>query len=110
MAYQIPKTVLGRTGLTVTRLGIGGAYCESADGYRKALDCGVNYVDTARGYRDGEDEKVIGAAIAGRRDALVIATKTATRDAEGARKDLETSLRSLGVDYIDVYQIHTGGT
>ena len=106
MAYQIPKTVLGRTGLTVTRLGIGGAYCESANGYRAALDCGVNYVDTARGYRNGEDEKVIGTAIAGRRDKLVIATKTATRDAEGARKDLETSLRSLSVDYIDVYQLH----
>lgn len=106
MAYQIPKTVLGRTGLTVTRLGIGGAYCESADGYREALDCGVNYVDTARAYRDGADEKVIGTAIADRRDKLVIATKTATRDAAGARKDLETSLRSLGVDYIDVYQLH----
>ena len=106
MAYDLPKTVLGRTGLTVTRLGIGGAYCESAEVYRTALDCGVNYVDTARAYRDGEDEKVIGQAIQGRRNDLTLATKTLQRDAAGARSDLETSLRLLGTDYIDIYQIH----
>jgi aryl-alcohol dehydrogenase-like predicted oxidoreductase len=106
MAYEIPRTVLGRTGLTVTRLGIGGAYCESADGYRKAIDAGVNYMDTARAYRDGEDEKVIGTAIKGQRDALILATKTAKRDAKSARTELETSLQMLGVDYIDVYQLH----
>ena len=43
MIYDIPKITLGRTGLKVTRLGIGGGYCESADGYRTALDYGVNY-------------------------------------------------------------------
>ena len=41
MAYDLPRTTLGRTGLTVTRLGIGGAYCETVEGYRAALDCGV---------------------------------------------------------------------
>ena len=106
MAYDIPRTVLGRTGLTVTRFSIGGAYCESVEGYRTALDCGVNYIDTARMYRDGEDEKVIGQAIRGRRDDLVLATKTQQRDAEGARRELETSLRLLGTDYVDIYQIH----
>jgi aryl-alcohol dehydrogenase-like predicted oxidoreductase len=106
MAYNLPRTVLGRTGLTVTRFGIGGAYCKTADLYRTALDCGVNYVDTARSYRDGEDEKVIGQAIQGRRDDLILATKTLQRDAEGARKELETSLSLLGTDYIDIYQLH----
>ena len=106
MTYEIPKTVLGRTGLTVTRLGSGGAYCESVDGYRKAIDAGINYMDTARTYRDGEDEKVIGAAIKGQRDKLILATKTGQRDAKGARTELETSLRLLGVDYIDIYQLH----
>jgi len=106
MAYDIPRTTLGRTGLTVTRFGLGGAYCESVDGYRAALDCGINYVDTARVYRDGEDEKVIGQAIRGRRDDLILATKTGQRSAEDARKELETSLRLLGTDYIDIYQIH----
>lgn len=106
MATQIPETVLGRTGLTVTRLGTGGAYCETADGYRAALDSGVNYMDTARAYRDGDDERVIGEAIQGRRHELTLATKTQQRDAEGARRDLETSLRLLRTDYIDIYQLH----
>ncbi len=106
MGYELPQTVLGRTGLTVTRLGIGGAYCDSVDGYLAALDCGVNYVDTARSYRDGEDEKVIGQAIKGRRDDLILTSKTLKRDADGARSELETSLRLLGTEYIDIYQIH----
>ena len=106
MAYDVPTTVLGRTGLEVTRFGIGGGYCESAEGYGAALDCGVNYVDTARSYRDGKDEEVIGQAIRGRRDDLILATKTVQRDAEGARRELETSLRLLGTDHLDIYQIH----
>lgn len=106
MDYELPTTVLGRTGLTVTRLGIGGAYCETPDGYRAALDCGVTYLDTARAYRDGDDERVIGEAIAGRRHEIVLATKTGQRDAAGAREDLETSLRLLGTDYVDVWQLH----
>jgi len=104
--YDIPKITLGRTGLVVTRLGVGGAYCDSVDGYRAALDCGVNYVDTARIYKDGKDEEVIGEAIQGQRDRLILATKTTQRDAENARKELETSLRLLKTEYIDIYQLH----
>ncbi len=106
MATGLPTTVLGRTGLTVTRLGIGGAYCPTADGYRAALDCGVTYLDTARAYRDGDDERVIGEAIAGRRHQIVLATKSMRRKAKGARQDLETSLRLLGTDYVDIWQLH----
>jgi aryl-alcohol dehydrogenase-like predicted oxidoreductase len=104
--YELPKAILGRTGLTVTRLGIGGAYCQTPDGYRAALDCGVNYLDTARAYRDGEDERIVGQAIAGRRPEIVLSTKTQQRDAAGARDDLETSLRLLGTDYVDIWHIH----
>lgn len=106
MAYDVPATTLGRTGLVVTRLGIGGAYCVTPEGYRAALDCGVNYIDTARAYRDGEDERVVGEAIAGRRDEVVLATKTMSRDADGARRDLETSLELLGTDHVDVWHLH----
>ena len=74
MPYDLPRATLGRTGLEVTRYGIGGAYCKTIDGYKAALDCGVNYVDTARSYHDGEDEKVIGQAIQGRRDELILAS------------------------------------
>lgn len=110
MAYNIPRIILGQTGLEVTRLGIGGAYCESVEGYQIAIDCGINYLDTARLYREGEDEKVVGKAIKGRRDRIILATKTLRRDAEGAREDLETSLKLLGTDYIDIYQMHNLNT
>jgi aryl-alcohol dehydrogenase-like predicted oxidoreductase len=103
---RLPTAILGRTGLVVTRLGIGGAYCETPDGYRAALDCGVNYLDTARAYRDGDDERVVGQAIVGRRHEIVLSTKTQRRDAAGAREDLETSLRLLGTDHMDIWHIH----
>ena len=106
MTYDLPTTTLGRTGLTVTRLGIGGAYCKTPEGYAAALDCGVNYLDTAPAYRDGEDEKVVGQAIVGRRDEIILATKTEQRDADGARRDLETSLELLGTDHVDIWHIH----
>lgn len=106
MTYDLPTTTLGRTGLTVTRLGIGGAYCKTPEGYAAALDCGVNYLDTAPAYRDGEDEKVVGQAIVGRRDGIILATKTEPRDSDGARRDLETSLELLGTDHVDIWHIH----
>jgi aryl-alcohol dehydrogenase-like predicted oxidoreductase len=103
---ELPTTILGRTGLEVTRLGIGGAYCETPEGYRAALDSGVNYLDTARDYREGDDERVVGEAIAGRRHEIILATKSLQRDATGAREDLETSLRLLGTYYVDIWQLH----
>lgn len=104
--YYLTTTTLGRTGLRVTRLGVGGAYCKTPEGYRAALDCGVTYLDTAPAYHDGEDERIIGEVIAGRRHEIVLATKTGKRDAAGARAELENSLRLLGTDYLDVWQIH----
>ena len=106
MAGDMPTMALGRTDLEITRFGVGGGYCKTVEGYREALDCGLNYLDTARAYRDGDDEEVIGRAIEGRREGLVLATKTGERDAEGARRDLETSLRLLRTDYVDIYQLH----
>lgn len=103
---KLPTTILGRTGLEVTRLGIGGAYCETPEGYRTALDYGLTYLDTAHAYRDGDDERVVGEAIAGRRHQIVLATKSGARDAAGARKELEASLRLLDTDYVDIWQMH----
>ena len=104
--YELPTTTLGRTGLVVTRLGIGGAYCDSAEGYARALDCGVTYVDTARAYHNGEDEKYVGEALVGRRKDVVLATKTQVRDADGARRELDTSLELLRTDFLDIWQMH----
>lgn len=70
----------------------------------RAYDGGMNYFDTARAYSDSEEK--VGAAFAGMRDKVYIATKTGATTAEGMWKDLEQSLRMLQTDYIDVYQFH----
>ena len=105
------KRILGRTGLEVSVIGFGAIKLPGVqrdDAVRiinRALDLGVNYVDTARNYRDSEEK--IGLVLKDRRDDCFIATKTTARDASGLMKDLETSLRDLQTDKIDVYQLHT---
>jgi aryl-alcohol dehydrogenase-like predicted oxidoreductase len=70
----------------------------------RAIDLGVNYFDTSRVYKDSE--KVFGSVIKGKRDKVVISTKTGTNTREQILKDIETSLQMLGTDYVDVYHMH----
>lgn len=110
---ELPKRRLGRTELMVSEMGIGGLGIISkilpdrsagVDTVRYALDCGVNYIDTARGYFDAES--VIGEAIADRRDKVILASKTYLRAGFMARRDLESSMETLGVKHLDMYQVH----
>jgi predicted aldo/keto reductase-like oxidoreductase len=71
----------------------------------RALELGITYFDTARNYGDSEEK--IGRATGGRRDEFVLSTKSASRTADGLLADLETSLRSLRTDVIDVLFLHT---
>jgi hypothetical protein len=73
-----------------------------------ALDNGVNYVDTARRYMGGKNEEIVGKALKGRRDKVYVATKTqpTSRSKEDIINDVETSLKALGTDYVDVIQLH----
>ena len=104
------KIQLGSTGITIEKNGFG---ClpiqrvtkeEAAYLLRKAVDGGMNYFDTARAYSDSEEK--VGYAFSGMRDKVVIATKTGAQTAEGMWEHLETSLRLLNTDYIDIYQFH----
>lgn len=101
---------LGRTGLTVGRLGFGALPIqrisreESRTILLKALEAGVTFFDTARYYTDSEEK--LGFAFAGKRDQVVIATKTGGKDRQAVEKELEESLRLLKTDYIDIYQHH----
>ena len=104
------KIELGSTGIILEKNGFG---ClpiqritkeEAARLLRKAYDGGMNFFDTARAYSDSEEK--VGYAFDGMRDKVVLATKTGALTAEGLRKDLETSLRTLKTDYIDLYQVH----
>ena len=101
---------LGKTGLRISRIGFGGIPIQRVNAADAAalLDAvqaaGINYIDTARGYTVSEE--LIGQAIEGRRDKFVLATKSMARDREGMAKDIETSLRNLRTDFIDLYQVH----
>jgi aryl-alcohol dehydrogenase-like predicted oxidoreductase len=123
---------LGRDGPSITRIGlgtwaIGGAGWKYAWGSQddrdsvavihEALDLGINWIDTAAVYGLGHSEEVVGRALAGRRDKVILATKcgrkgtpdgsiTSALDAASIRAELDTSLRRLQTDWIDLYQIH----
>jgi hypothetical protein len=72
----------------------------------RAADLGVNYFDTARGYQRGNNERMVGAALKRKRKDVFISTKSASEGKEAAIEDLETSLRELGTDYVDVWYLH----
>jgi len=117
---------LGRTGVQVSKLCLGtmmfGAWgnTDHDDSVRiihRALDAGVNFVDTADVYSEGESEEIVGMALAGgRRDEVVLATKFWGSMGDGPNRggasrrwifeEVEHSLRRLGTDWIDLYQLH----
>ena len=116
---------LGRTGVKVSPLCLGammfGAWGnpdhdESIRIIHAALDAGINFIDTADVYSRGESEEIVGKAIAGRRDEVVLATKVHGTMGDDPNqfgnsrrwiaREVEASLRRLKTDYIDLYQIH----
>ncbi len=104
------QVTLGKTGITVNKNGFGALpiqripLSDAVYLLHKALDNGITYFDTARSYTDSEEK--LGAAFHDRRDRLFISTKTPSVTAEGFWKDLETSLRYLQTDYVDILQFH----
>jgi aryl-alcohol dehydrogenase-like predicted oxidoreductase len=116
---------LGRTGVQVSKLCLGtmmfGAWgnTDHDDSIRiihKALDAGINFVDTADIYSAGESEEIVGKALKSRRDDVVLATKFWGRMSDDPNRggvsrrwiitEVENSLRRLGTDWIDLYQMH----
>ena len=101
---------LGKTEITVPKNGFGALPIqriplkEAVSLLQKALDNGMYYFDTARFYTDSEEK--MGEAFRGRRDKIIISSKTGATSAAGFWKDLETSLQLLKTDYIDIYQFH----
>ena len=100
---------LGRTGLEISDISFGSSRTTDPALVRYALERGVNYFDTAEGYKDGRSEAAIGEALQGERDRVILASKVkAKRDTPRAEimKKLEESLRRLRTDRIDVYFNH----
>jgi len=104
------KIKLGRTNLMVSRSGFGAlpiqriTFDEAKAILRKAYDNGINFFDTARQYSDSEEK--IGYALSDVRNNIIIATKSHAKDKKTLFSHLETSLKNLKTDYIDIYQLH----
>lgn len=104
------EVVLGKSGLRVSAVGFGGIPIQRLDEdeavkvIQRSLDLGVTFIDTAAGYTTSQAR--IGKAIKGRRDGLVLATKSGMSGKEEITKDIEQSLRDMGTDTIDLFQFH----
>ncbi len=103
---------LGRTGHQATVIGLGGAFL-SIEGHRRgvatvnrAIDLGVNYLDTASTYGDGHSEECVGEVMRTRRDEVFLATKILKRGKAEAAEEFRESLRRLQTDHVDLLQIH----
>jgi aryl-alcohol dehydrogenase-like predicted oxidoreductase len=111
---QMPTRNLGRTGYRVGLFSLGGqAAIEQPDNedvavaiVERALDLGVNYIDTAAFYGDGVSQGYIGQVMKRRRNETFLATKTHNRTRDGSLRLLEESLRLLQTDHLDLWQIH----
>jgi predicted aldo/keto reductase-like oxidoreductase len=104
------RIVIGKTGLEVNRLGFGGIPIARVDEDQAvktvlhAVECGVDFIDTARNYKTSE--RRIGMALQQTDKRVVLASKSQGRTADDIRADLETSLKELQKDYLDLYQCH----
>ncbi len=114
-AFQVPRRPMGKTGLEVSILGMGGYHLGTAAGQTevnemiaKAMDHGINFFDNAWEYHKGASEERVGAAIKGKRDQAIVMTKVCThgRKKDVAMRQLEESLTRLQTDHIDVWQVH----
>ena len=105
---KIEYRTLGKTGLKVTGLGYGIGFNPVTEVVARAIDMGVNYFDTSRVY--GDSEKIFSAVIKGKRDKLVIATKSGSRRKEDIINDMNTSLKEIGTDRVDILHLHARDT
>lgn len=102
MQYRI----LGKTGLKVSVLGFGCMTTSDPSVIEQAADAGVTYFDTARGYQSGNNERMVGAALKSRRDKITLSSKSKSSTYAQAMEHLETTLRELQTDHIDIWYLH----
>jgi uncharacterized protein len=99
---------LGKTGLKVSTVGYGCMITSDASVIAKAVDLGINYFDTSRNYQNGQNERMVGAALGARRKNVFLASKSSDNPSTGPGilAEIETSLKELNTDHLDVWHLH----
>ncbi len=105
-APRFTYRTLGRTGLKVTSVGFGCMITSDASVVERAADLGITYFDSARGYQGGNNERMVGAALKKKRQDVVLSSKTHAGTGAEALADLDTSLKELATDYLDIWYLH----
>ncbi len=101
--------VLGKTGLKITSVGFGCMITSDQSVVEKAADLGITYFDTARGYQQGNNERMVGAALKSKRNGIVLSSKTGAQTKAEALAHLDKSLSELGTDHLDIWYLHGKG-
>jgi uncharacterized protein len=103
---KVTYRTLGRTGLKVSTVGYGTMITSDATVITRAVDMGINYFDTSRHYQNGQNERMVGAALGAGRKKIYLASKVDAKDKAGALAELDTSLAELNTDHVDVWHLH----
>ena len=98
--------VLGKTGLRVTTVGYGCMITSDPTVITRAVDMGINYFDTSRNYQGGQNERMVAAALGTKRKDIFLASKCDSHTGPGILAELDTSLKELGTDHLDVWHLH----
>ena len=103
---KVTYRVLGKTGLKVSTVGYGCMITSDPTVITRAVDMGINYFDTSRGYQSGQNERMVGAALGAKRKGIFISTKCDQKTGAGILAEIDTSLKELNTDYVDVWLLH----
>jgi uncharacterized protein len=98
--------IMGKTGLKVTTVGFGCMITSDGSVVERAADLGITYFDTARGYMQGNNERMVGAALKNKRKDITLSTKSHSATKAEALADLDTSLKELRTDHVDIWYLH----
>ena len=98
--------VLGKTGMKVTTVGFGCMITSDPSVIARAVDMGINYFDSARIYQNGQNERMVGAALGAKRKDIFLSSKTEANNGPGILAELDTSLKELNTDHLDVWLLH----
>ncbi len=105
-APALTYRTIGKTGLKVTSVGFGCMITSDPAVIARALDAGITYFDTARGYQQGNNERMVGGVLKGSRDKITLSSKSQGKTRAEAEQHLATSLKELGTDHLDIWYMH----